>query len=74
MSRPLTGHTVAEVIALVLLLKVVAVGVAAAVGEAGALPVDGVVVPAAETGPARPSVRGLGAAGCRGTRLGSARS
>lgn len=61
----LTGHTVAEVTALALFVKIVAVGVAAAIGEAAALPVDGVVVPAAETGPARPSVRGLGAAGCR---------
>lgn len=69
MCLSLTGHTVAKVTALALLVEVVSVGVAAAVSEAGALPVDWVVVPTGKTCPTRPSVRGLRAAGCMGTGL-----
>lgn len=58
-SSCLTCHAAAVCFTLGFLLKVVAFGATAAVGEAEALPVHRVVVPAGETGTTRSCVGGL---------------
>lgn len=53
----LTSHAVAGFAALVFFLKVIPVCITATEGEAGALPVHGVIVPAGVT---RPTWSGMG--------------
>lgn len=59
-----TCHPVTRLAALVFILKVVLVAVTPPPGEVEALPVQGVVVPVGQIGPARPSEGGLGTPGC----------
>ena len=54
-----TSHSVAGVNALRFLRKVVFVSITAAVGEAVALPIQGVIVPASVTGPTWTGAGGL---------------